>query len=100
MPACGKCNQSKSGAHWRKWITGPAKRSPASRGVPDLQARIERLQRFEAWREPKVFNFEDVVGAELWTKHWSNWKKLIDLMHECELTAKEIRLAITRAAEA
>jgi hypothetical protein len=100
VPACGKCNQSKSGSHWKKWITGPAKRSPATRGIADLHARIERLEKFEAWREPKVFNFEQVVGKELWERHWSNWKRLVDLMYECEVTAGQIRQAITSAAEA
>jgi 5-methylcytosine-specific restriction endonuclease McrA len=100
VPACGKCNQSKSGAEWRKWMTGTAKRSPASRGIPDLQARLERLGRFEKWREPRVCKFEDVMGTDLWARHWANWKQLIALMHECEHTAKEIRQAITRAAEA
>lgn len=100
VPACGKCNQSKSGAHWRKWITGTAKRSPASRGVPDVQARIKRLERFESWREPTVFDFEKIVGSELWARHWSNWEKLFVLMHECEQTAEEIRQAISRVSEA
>jgi HNH endonuclease len=96
VPACGKCNQSKSGSAWRKWITGLAKRSPATRGVPNLEARIERLERFESWREPVVFDFEKVVGSELWARHWSNWEKLCGLMHECERTAEEVRQAIAR----
>ena len=31
VPACGKCNQSKSGAEWRTWMLGPARLSPKSR---------------------------------------------------------------------
>ena len=43
VPACGKCNQSKSGRRWRDWIQGPAALSPKTRGIQDLQERIERL---------------------------------------------------------
>ena len=31
VPACGKCNQSKSGAEWWTWMLGPARLSPKSR---------------------------------------------------------------------
>jgi hypothetical protein len=65
--------------------------------VPDLQARIARLEQFEKWRAPTVFDFEQIVGRELWTRHWANWEKLYALMHECERTAVEIRHAISRA---
>jgi hypothetical protein len=99
VPACSKCNQSKSGAPWREWISGPAKRSPASRKIADLEQRIARLERFEAWREPRTIDFEHVVGSELWTRHWANWQRLIDLMHHCEATATEIRNAVAHAAK-
>lgn len=97
VPACGKCNQSKSGSSWRKWITGPAARSPATRGIPDLNERIARLEAFEAWRTPTLFDFEAAVGSELWKRHWDNWQRLFDLMHECERTAVEIRIRLLSA---
>jgi len=100
VPACGKCNQSKSGAEWRTWMLGPAKLSPKTRGIPDLNARIARLERFAAWREPTKFDFEAAVGKELWARHWANWERLYALMHECEKTAVEIREAIGRALDA
>lgn len=99
VPACSKCNQSKSGSAWRKWMLGPAKRSPATRGIPDLDNRVARLEAFEAWREPRVFDFEAGAGVELWARHWENWSQLIALMHECERTAAEIRVAFRRAVE-
>jgi hypothetical protein len=91
VPACGKCNQSKSGSSWRAWITGPAAQSPTSRGVRDVPERIARLERFEQWREPTVFDFEAAVGPKLWAEHWANWERLIALMQECERTAETIR---------
>src|SRR2546421_98512 len=43
VPCCQPCNSSKGNSNWRAWITGSAPQSPASRGVGDLQPRIERL---------------------------------------------------------
>lgn len=99
VPACGKCNQSKSGADWRTWISGSAPRSPASRGVRDLSQRIARLEAYEKWRPPTIFDFESVVGKELWSTHWKNWEELMALMRECEHVALEIREAIESAAQ-
>ncbi|HEX9020268.1 MAG TPA: HNH endonuclease, partial [Nitrospirota bacterium] len=44
VPSCGKCNQSKGKSHWREWMLGSAKRSPKTRRVADLNARVERLE--------------------------------------------------------
>jgi len=99
VPACGKCNQSKSGAEWRTWMLGPARLSPATRGIPDLDARVARLEQFASWKEATKFDFEAAVGKELWSRHWANWEKLYALMHECEETAAEIRAAVDRSLE-
>lgn len=99
VPACGKCNQSKSGADWRSWISGKAPRSPATRGIRDISGRIARLEAYEKWRPPTVFDFERVVGKELWSMHWKNWKQLMDLMQECEQVALRIREVIESAVE-
>ncbi len=96
VPACGKCNQSKSGADWRTWMLGSAKLSPKTRGIPDLNARIARLERFAEWREPTKFDFEAALGKELCARHWANLERLHALMYECEKTAVEIREAISR----
>jgi len=97
VPACGKCNQSKSGSAWRKWMLGPAKRSPATRGIPDLDERVRRLEAYESWRIPRVFDFEAAAGKDLWARHWNNWTRLVSLMGECERTAEEIRTTFRRA---
>jgi transposase len=65
-PTCGKCNQSKGNKPWHTWITSSAKQSPKSRGVSDLNQRIETLQKYEAWLEPTKVDFESVVGTEKW----------------------------------
>jgi hypothetical protein len=94
VPSCGKCNQSKGARRWREWMTSSAPRSPATRGVPDVAERISRLEGFEAWREPTLFNFEAKVGGPLMEQHWLNLDRLIAVMKECEDTARAIREAI------
>lgn len=60
-------------------MLGPARLSPKTRGIPDLDARIERLERFVAWSKPTLFDFEAAVGKELCARHWANWQEL----HSC-----------------
>src|ERR1035438_2073590 len=57
VPSCGKCNQSKGKSHWRTWMQGSARLSPKSRGVPDITTRVERLEMYEAWRQPRRIDF-------------------------------------------
>jgi hypothetical protein len=99
VPSCGKCNQSKSGRPWRVWIKSKAPCSPASRGVTDLQRRIESLEAYEKWRKPKKLDFEVLVGAELWKTYWENWSKLLEQMLECQQLADQVRHAIAEKYE-
>lgn len=73
VPCCGPCNSSKGAQQWQTWMTGPAKRSPASRRVVDLDARVQRLVAFEQWRRPTVVDFETLLGAEEWRRYWDDW---------------------------
>lgn len=91
VPSCGKCNQSKGASEWRKWMEGGAKLSPKSRGIRDLEARIERLEVFEAWRSPRKIDFPEIVGQELWEKHRQNWRTVLDLLKQSQEIANEIR---------
>jgi len=100
VPSCGKCNQSKSGDPWEKWINGPAPLSPQKRGIPDLSERIERLKMYEHWRAPTVIDFARIVPAELWAAHWENLERLHALMRECQIVSDEVRLSAARAVRA
>lgn len=72
VPSCGKCNQSKGDRNWKEWMLSDAPNSPASKGVPDLLERIERLEDYERCFTPHKLDFEKIVGSELWSKHWAN----------------------------
>lgn len=94
VPACGKCNQSKGNKPWREWIVSSAARSPHSRGVPDLETKIERLTEYEGWRDIQPFNFESILGTAEWSRHWDNWQRVLDEMSNSQTFAAELRTKI------
>lgn len=94
VPACGKCNQSKGNKPWRDWMQGPARLSPKSRQISDLEDRIRRLERFEEWRTPSPLDFESLGGTELWTRYWDQWTRALESLETSQVLADEIRAAI------
>lgn len=99
VPACGKCNQSKRNQPWREWIVGPAKLSPKTRGVSDLEDRIARLDAYERIFEPRVIDFEVVVGADKWKRHWANCEAIKSLMRDSQELSDEIAAVLQVHAE-
>lgn len=97
VPACGKCNQSKGNKPWREWMFGTAPRSPKTRGVAGLDERAERLAEYERWATPTRVDFAEVVGPELWQKHWENHAAIVQLMRDAEATVELIRARIAAA---
>lgn len=91
VPSCGKCNQSKGNTDWYSWILGDAPKSPKTRGVPDLEVRVERIKDYMGWREPTLVDFEEVVGADLWKEHWENCQKIQDLLIESQRVSERIK---------
>lgn len=99
VPSCGKCNQSKGKSNWRAWITSGARLSPQTRGVPDLSARIARLDAYEQWREPRRIDFAAVAGSVLWARHRQNWRDVLALLRTSQELASEIREIVIRATD-
>ncbi len=91
VPSCPKCNQSKGNSEWRKWIKGPAKLSPATRGVKDLETKIKFLEEFEKWGEPTKVDFEKIVGSAKWGQHWKNCSLLHEQMRDSQKLSDEIK---------
>jgi hypothetical protein len=98
VPSCGKCNQSKGNKPWQTWIRSTARLSPTTRGVANLTRRIESIEAFERWRDPTLLDFEQVVDADLWTRHWDMCSQLHELMRESQATAEQIRSTIAGVA--
>ncbi|MEL7603061.1 MAG: HNH endonuclease [Bacillota bacterium] len=94
VPTCGKCNQSKGNSDWKEWMTGAAIRSPATRGIKDLNQRIQRLEAFEKWAGVIKIDFEQVVGKDRWEKYWDNCELLHGQMRQSQILSDEIRSVI------
>lgn len=100
VPACGTCNQSKSGLEWRSWITSTtAKKSPVNRTVPDLDERIGRLELFEelaGLTEPTNTDvLREAAGAELWDAYWKKCADIYALMQVAQSEAEKIEIKLT-----
>lgn len=97
VPACGKCNQSKSGQEWLTWINGTAPQCPKMRRIPDLSERIKRLRNFEEWRNPTIVDWEAIITSEVWDLHWKNLERIHALMKECQEVADQINKTAKKA---
>ena len=97
VPACGKCNQSKGNKPWATWMVSDARLSPKSRGIQDIEQRMERLTAYEKWEDPTVVDFEAVVGKEKWNKHWENWELVQETMRQAQALATEINKTIAES---
>ena len=95
VPACGKCNQSKGNKEWRAWMYSDAPRSPRTRNISDIDVRCKKLEEYEKKYIPVVLNFEEIVGKELWEKHWKNHEELLKVMKSCQETSDEIKKKVS-----
>jgi len=95
VPACGKCNQSKGNKYWKEWIQSDAPLSPKSKKAPNLEDIINRLEKYEKWGNVNKIDFKELVGKELWNKHWENRKKIFGLMTESQILADKIKQVIS-----
>ena len=91
--ACGRCNQSKGGKDWDKWITGSAKGSPKTRGVVDLEDRIRRLKKYELEgdRQSASSDLFANVDAILRDRYWGYLERIRVIFDDAEKDAAEIR---------
>jgi hypothetical protein len=96
VPACGKCNQSKGGSDWRKWMLSKAKHSPTGRGLPNVPERIANLDRYEQWRSPTKIVFESIVGSDQWEHYWSLCEAVIAELRQCQEHADNLRAKIVK----
>ena len=96
VPACGSCNSSKGNRYWRDWITGSANLSPKSRGISDLDRRINCLQAYEDRYDIEPVDFEALVGHETWQAYWQNLQLIFEAMETAQVVSDEIADTIRR----
>jgi len=97
VPSCGKCNQSKGNKDWRSWISSKARLSPATRGVADLQQRIDRLDQYERWRQPRVMDFEGILGREVWAEYWVSCEQMVSALKKCQELADHLKAIVVKS---
>ena len=85
VPACGRCNQSKSGADWNDWMLGPAKNAPKTRKVPGLADRVALIEAYIEAFPAERLDFEGIVGPEDWAAYWDK----LDEIHAAIRQAQE-----------
>ena len=73
---------------------GPARNSPKSRNVPDLERRIEKLEAYERWGDVRPLDFGDLAGAQDWDAYWSHLEIIEKQMREAQAHAERIRETI------
>lgn len=71
-------------------MLGTAPRSPAARGILDLQQRILRLERFEAWSNCTPLNLKVLVSPKLWDAYFGMQAEILQKMREAQKLAIEI----------
>lgn len=92
VPCCSPCNSSKGNSHWRNWISGGAKQSPATREVCDLGGRIKSLERFEKLNRIKIEIPNDIVKEMeiLWSNVSIVLSALPNLQEEANVIKKNL----------
>ncbi|KAA6336987.1 hypothetical protein EZS27_014895 [termite gut metagenome] len=93
VPTCGKCNQSKRNINWKEWMTSGVPQSPQTRKIADLDHRIELIEKYIGWGNPKRkhYIFSEIIDNDLWEKYWGNHENIIAAMEESEVTMKKIK---------
>lgn len=97
VPSCNRCNQSKSGTEWRKWMLGDAIGAPKRRGVADLDEKVQRLEAFEKWGAVEPLPIEDLIESVHWDAHWANHKAITEQMKAAQVLADKMKAAIHMA---
>lgn len=77
VPACGRCNHSKSGANWDSWFQSSTSNSPTKRRIEDREKRFRRLEAFVEWGNLRPLEFDDLAGnVETLDEYWATLVKL------------------------
>ena len=95
VPACGKCNQSKGNSNWKEWMLSNAEKSPKTRGIKDLDRRIEIIENYDKYFQKRIINLEELAGKELWEKYQRAYDSIIFNMESAQKIMDEIKKRIS-----
>ena len=71
-------------------MTGDAKGSPTTRGVPDVPARVARLEKFVTWGKVEPIPLEKFVPLDIWQDYWDQHKAIIEMMRIAQEKAEVV----------
>ncbi len=77
-------------------MKGTARLSPKSRGIADIERRVQRLEMYGAWRHPHRVDFEKLVGPELWKQHTQNWRDVLEILRTSQELTARIRAVVEK----
>jgi hypothetical protein len=66
-------------------------------GSCKLSGANRKLELYAMWKPATRIEFDLIVTPEVWALHNSNWRRILDLLHESQKLAKEIRQTIENA---
>ena len=96
VPACGKCNQSKGNSNWKEWMISNAEKSPKTRGIPDLEKRIQIIEKYDNYFKKKIINLEEIAGKDLWEKYQRAYDSIIFNMESAQKIMDEIKEKVSK----
>lgn len=80
-------------------MRGSAKQSPASRAIIDLEERIARLSRFQAWKIRDPIDFEAVLGSTALATYWEHLDQVVANMEASQRFAHDLRAKIVASLD-
>lgn len=75
-------------------MRGKAILSPATRGIPDLEQRIQRLKDYENKFKPLKYDFVSIVGQTDWDHYMDMLEKIFDVMRDAQQVSDGIKTTI------
>ncbi|WP_244424625.1 hypothetical protein [Methylobacterium nodulans] len=78
-------------------MVGPAKHSPKTRGVFDLEERVRRLDKFEKWGQVTPRPLEEWAGIDVWNTYWKKLDAVIEKMKEAQNFSLIVKKNIIRS---
>jgi hypothetical protein len=96
VPCCGRCNSCKGNIAWRQWMARLREALTAPVDLAAHERRIEILQAYEKWRQPRRVDFKSLGGGEAWDRYWAMYDAVVKELDDCHDFACTIR---HRAAE-
>ena len=72
-------------------MSATATHSPTRLKLVDIEERMSRLERFEAWRTPIQIDYATIFGPEKWAEHMKYLDDVLQLMAQAESGAEHLR---------